>query len=143
MGYNMHNRTTFQDIANIRLEEAKTLLDHGKYSGAYYLSGYVIECALKACIAKDTREYDFPPKRGIVDKIYSHDLNQLLSHSSLKALHTQEIVSNRQLEVNWAIVINWSEESRYEKHEQREAEELFNAVSDINGGVFEWIKQHW
>ena len=78
-----------------------------------------------------------------MDKIYSHDLSQLLSHSSLKALHTQEIVSNRQLEVNWAIVINWSEESRYEIHEQREAEELFNAVSDLNGRVFEWIKQHW
>ena len=55
----------------------------------------------------------------------------------------EEIKTNKQLEVNWAIIVNWSEESRYVKHEKREAEEMFNAISDLDGGVFEWIKLHW
>ncbi|MEL0589524.1 MAG: hypothetical protein U1V55_07060 [Planktothrix rubescens PR222] len=36
------------------------LLDNHQYSGAYYLSGYVIECALKACIAKKTQQLPIP-----------------------------------------------------------------------------------
>jgi HEPN domain-containing protein len=30
------------------------LLEAGLYAGAYYLAGYAVECALKACIAKKT-----------------------------------------------------------------------------------------
>ncbi|MCP5119377.1 MAG: HEPN domain-containing protein, partial [bacterium] len=48
------NRTDFQNLALERLDDAKVLLDGGRYNGAYYLSGYVVECALKACIAKLT-----------------------------------------------------------------------------------------
>ncbi|MBI0577948.1 HEPN domain-containing protein [Neobacillus cucumis] len=49
------------------MKDAKVLLDHECYDGAYYLSGYVIECALKACIAKYTKEFDFPDKK-LIDK---------------------------------------------------------------------------
>lgn len=48
------NRLDLQNLALARLEEVEVLLNNHKYSGAYYLSGYVIECALKACIAKQT-----------------------------------------------------------------------------------------
>jgi HEPN domain-containing protein len=54
------NRGDFQELSIIRLQDAKILLDNKCYDGAYYLSGYVVECALKACIAKKTREHDFP-----------------------------------------------------------------------------------
>jgi hypothetical protein len=53
------NRGEFQELAMIRLQDAKMLLDSECYDGAYYLTGYVIECALKACIAKKTKEFDF------------------------------------------------------------------------------------
>ncbi len=46
------NRSDLQNLATIRLRDAEVLLDNGRYDGAYYLLGYVIECALKACIAK-------------------------------------------------------------------------------------------
>ena len=49
------NRADFQKLAEIRLEEAATLLNAGKFDGAYYLSGYAVECGLKACIAKQTK----------------------------------------------------------------------------------------
>jgi hypothetical protein len=46
------NRNDFQKISRLRVKEAKALLDNGYPAGAYYLMGYAVECALKACIAK-------------------------------------------------------------------------------------------
>lgn len=45
-------RADFQRVAVMRIEEAQALLDAGKWDGAYYLAGYSIELALKACIIK-------------------------------------------------------------------------------------------
>jgi len=52
------NRTELQRLSRIRIKEAKFLLDGGCYNGAYYLAGYAVECALKACIAKQTHRHD-------------------------------------------------------------------------------------
>lgn len=38
-------------------------MDQGLYDGAYYLSGYAVEWALKACIAKNVKRYDFPDRK--------------------------------------------------------------------------------
>jgi hypothetical protein len=56
------NRTDFQELADVRIGEAEVLVAQGKWDGAYYLAGYAVECALKACIAKLTNLHDFPPK---------------------------------------------------------------------------------
>lgn len=39
-------------LSEVRLEEEQSLLANRYYSGAYYLAGYSVELALKACIAK-------------------------------------------------------------------------------------------
>ncbi len=49
------NRSDFQRLTRLRLDEAKVLLANERYQGAYYLIGYAVECALKACIAKQTK----------------------------------------------------------------------------------------
>jgi hypothetical protein len=59
------------------------------------------------------------------------NLTQLLGVASLDMLFKQEIKTNKELGINWAIVVNWSEESRYVKYEKRETEEIFNAISLI------------
>jgi len=138
----MLNRTILQQLAEIRKDEAETLLNTQKYSGAYYLSGYVIELAFKACIAKETKKYDFPDRKRVSES-YVHNLSNLLSLSNLKLEYQRLIGTNRQLEVNWSIVKDWSEESRYDTWTKEQAEAMFGAVTDTNGGVFEWIKQHW
>lgn len=38
---------------------------------------------------------------------------------------------------------DWSEQDRYKKHTQAEAQDIYEAVADPNEGVLEWIKQHW
>ena len=77
------NRTDFQEIAELRLRESRALLDAGFPGGAYYLAGYAVECALKACIAKRTQEHDFPDKK-LVNDSHTHNLKELLRLAELK-----------------------------------------------------------
>jgi hypothetical protein len=46
------NRVEPQRLAKERISDAKVLLGARHWVGAYYLAGYAVECALKACIAK-------------------------------------------------------------------------------------------
>src|SRR5439155_18484686 len=64
------NRADFHKLTEIRMREAKVLLARKCYEGAYYLAGYAVECALKACIAKRTQAHDFPPKPDLVRSFY-------------------------------------------------------------------------
>jgi HEPN domain-containing protein len=47
-------RKDLQFLARARIAEAKALLGSGNPHGAYYLAGYAVEFALKACIARGT-----------------------------------------------------------------------------------------
>jgi HEPN domain-containing protein len=56
------NREDLKRLSLIRIREAHVLLKASEYSGAYYLAGYSLECALKACTAKSVQRFDFPDK---------------------------------------------------------------------------------
>ena len=56
------NKSDFENLANIRIIEAEVLLYSGNYPGEYYLAGYAVECALKACIAKQVKHMIFQIK---------------------------------------------------------------------------------
>jgi len=43
-------RLEWQQLAERWLVDAKRLLDDHRWSAAYYLAGYAVECGLKACI---------------------------------------------------------------------------------------------
>lgn len=136
------NRLDFQEIAKIRIQESSVLLDAGFPDGAYYLAGYAVECALKACIAKRTREHDFPEKT-LVNSSYTHKLKDLLKLAELKTELETVLQADPSMEVNWAIVQDWSEESRYEKRTVQEATVLLSAIGDKEGGLLPWIMQRW
>jgi hypothetical protein len=44
------NRVDFQNLATERLSDAEALIAGGRFDCAYYVAGYAVECALKACI---------------------------------------------------------------------------------------------
>src|SRR5207249_1916826 len=94
-------RKHFQLLAQLRADEAAVLVRNRKKMGAFYLGGLAIECALKACIAKKTRRYEFPRDRKYVDKVYSHDLSELLKLAGLNDQLDQDLKSNRNLATNW------------------------------------------
>jgi hypothetical protein len=134
-------RKDFQRLAELRAREAAALLRTRNPIGSYYLSGYAVECALKACIAKQTRRHEFPLSVKYVNSVYTHRLEKLLELADLDQQLRQDMRTNTVLARNWAIVRDWSEESRY-------------VTSGLNGrdlhtaligpdGVFSWIKQRW
>ena len=136
------NRYDFQRLTAVRLRDAKVLLDSGNYEGAYYLVGYAVECALKACIAKQTRRYDFP-EVAVVRQSHTHDFEQLIRVARLETDRTVAIRSDPNLEANWLVVQKWRESSRYESINRQQAEELFAAVSQRRHGVLRWVKKYW
>jgi HEPN domain-containing protein len=137
------NRGIFQRISEIRLRDAATLLKARQYSGAYYLIGYAVECALKACVAKQVRRYDFPDK-NLANKAFTHDLENLMSLSGLAPELKKEMEANIPLELNWAVVKDWSESSRYEIGiTEAQARDLYSACTARTDGVLNWIRRRW
>ena len=137
------NRDDLQRLAKIRVREARVLLRNECFEGAYYLLGYAVECALKACVAKQTKKHDFPDRKRVMDT-YVHDLEKLMNVSGLKTQHDQHMKSNPNFELNWAIVKDWSEEKRYSASITRsEAKNLYSAVTARRGGVLTWLKKLW
>jgi len=59
------DRRALQELSRVRLKEARALAAVGLFDGSYYLAGYAVECALKACIAKGTRRFEFPDKKKV------------------------------------------------------------------------------
>jgi hypothetical protein len=137
------NRSDLQRLCRIRLREARTLFRNGCFEGAYYLSGYAVECALKACIARKVRQFDFPDRR-LVHESYTHDLAKLVSVSGLQGPLHAEMRTNRDLELNWGIVKDWSEEARYwDTISRTRARELYSAIAGRRNGVLTWLKKWW
>lgn len=129
------NRSDLQKLTKLRVREAQVLLNSQCYEGAYYLLGYAIECAFKACIAKQTKRYDFPNK-NLANSIYTHDLNTLLKFSGLEQEHRKESKSNPNFELNWTIVKDWKEDARYSIGITRDqAETLRSAILSRKDGI--------
>jgi len=139
-----YNRANFQELARLRLNEAKLLAREGEFSGARYLAGYAIECALKARIAMQFRENEIP-ERALVNRIYTHDISELLRLAGLEA----ELDANRrvdaELDRRWSTVSSWNEQARYLIWTREDASAMIDAV-DGDGraeGLLQWLIARW
>ncbi|WP_349362175.1 HEPN domain-containing protein [Methylocystis sp. JR02] len=126
-------------LAEERLREALALLGVQRWSGAFYLSGYAIELALKAVIADQFRANEIPDK-NLVKNIYTHDLEDLLSLAQLKPALQERSRRSSQFVANWNTVMGWNESARYRRIEETEARALLEAISDPTEGIFAWIR---
>lgn len=136
------NRRDLQDLSRTRLKEAKALLRMRYPDGAYYLAGYAVECALKACIAKATLRYDFPERKR-VDDSHTHNLEKLMKLANLEEAWSEQAERDSAFRSNWDLVKVWSEQSRYGKHDSAKARALVTAVNDRQHGVMVWIRRRW
>jgi hypothetical protein len=134
----------FRELAETRLLDANALFLAERFDAAYYLASYVVECALKACIARSTREHDFSPKARKVADYYSHDLEKLIR------LAAPEFEEDRNedtiLAGYWDLVTRWNEESRYELHRadaEKLAEGILLAISDVEHGILKCLSKYW
>jgi hypothetical protein len=134
-------RHDFQRLADLRASEAGVLAHNRKQQGAYYLAGYAVECALKACIAKQTKRHEFPPKHDYVREVYTHDLNKLLRLAGLDKQLETDMKANAALASNWNVVKLWDEAKRYVSSGLK-GKDMYAALTGSDG-VLTWIKQRW
>jgi HEPN domain-containing protein len=135
-------RRDCQELATLRLKEARFLLGAQCWEGAYYLAGYAAECALKACIARQTLRYEFPDKKRVNDS-HTHDLEKLVSVAGLWEALLLARSQSSDFDANWIIVSDWWELSRYERPVQADAENLLRALAAPRHGVMQWLKRFW
>jgi HEPN domain-containing protein len=137
------NRRGLQVLTRDRLADTRALLRARRYAAAYYMAGYAIECALKACIAKRINRHDFPDKKLINDS-YTHDLTKLVGIAALKSRLDAAHAADKAFRLNWEVVRDWSEEDRYNPNISRDdARELYSAIIKRRTGVMTWLRSHW
>jgi HEPN domain-containing protein len=141
------NRKHLQALAKTRLKDAKALLGRKWWSGAYYLSGYVIECGFKACLLRHLGEsgavFGEPNYLKRLADCWTHDLVKLVGLAGLDADFGAARAANPDLEKHWGVTKDWKETSRYEEKTEAEATALYEAVSHNPDGVFRWIQSRW
>jgi hypothetical protein len=100
-----------------------------------------VECALKAVVAAQVNQEDFPDKK-LADAVHTHDLVKLrgLAGPGEDGPHGQLSPAQN---VNWLVAKDWRETSRYETNSEIEARSLYAAVSDPTEGVLPWLRTHW
>jgi hypothetical protein len=134
--FNQTKMDTTEEIMRLskeRLSEAKILFDNGKFDGAYYLSGYSIELALKAKICE----------RFCIPNLFTSDEKKLQAIVGInevrKAVRT---ANNKSLSLGNSIFFqNWSEDIRYKpcgSIGKPECGELLELLAKENG-ILEWI----
>lgn len=137
------NKSDLEALVDIRVSEAEVLLEYENYQGAYYLAGYALECAIKACIAKQVQQFDFPNK-DLAQKSHQHKLTDLLGVAGLKQKLSEKEQADTDFQLNWAVAKDWTVDSRYERSiESTKANDLYQAVTDENSGILAWLKTFW
>ena len=119
------------------------MFEAGRYSGSWYVSGYVLELALKSVVCKtlDLVEYPETALRGRAFK--THDVAELILLAGLQArlaVETKDLAFQR----NWETVTEWSPEDRYGLVRTRQdVADLLAAYNDPVKGVLAWLTRHW
>jgi HEPN domain-containing protein len=133
------DRLQFQRLSDLRLKDAEILLEAQRWDAAYYLLGYSIECALKACIARQFRADDVPDKR-LVNSFYTHDLDKLLDLTDLRLEMERGESRISDFAISWNLITKWSETLRYDENRSGvDAWEMYDAVKS----VLQWLKKQY
>jgi HEPN domain-containing protein len=138
-------RSEWRRMADARVRDAAALLKARRWSSAYYLAGYAVECGLKACVVAHVRknlDVIFRDRR-FSEKCWTHDFKELFRLADLTARWDADTSANPALRKNWELVQNWSESSRYQRKTRPDAEKLYQAITDPAHGVLPWIRNHW
>ena len=144
----MSNSKDFWDLAETRLEDAEGLIAIKRWSCAYYIAGYAVECALKALIIRETERTgsifdDRKSAAQFLEGFFVHELEQLLKSTGLEADFGLARSANPALNDNWFVVKDWKETTRYNHKDQSQAERLVDAINHSTDGVMKWIRDRW
>ena len=137
------NRGELQRLVRDRLRDAQVLLAGRRWTGAYYLSGYAVECALKSCVIAHLMRTDQLPERHYSEQCWTHNLKQLVTLAGLKADLDASAARDPDLERHWDVVKDWNESTRYTRQSRAKALALYKSITDSKHGVLRWIRSRW
>src|SRR5215216_6479179 len=120
-------RADLQAIAQAKLDNARLLLQHKRFSDAYYLAGYAIEIGLKACIAAQISAETIPDK-AFLTKILNHQFPVLIGLAGLATPLKEQQDRDPVFAANWALASEWSPDVRYETKDGMMAQLMITAV---------------
>lgn len=135
------SRSTLRLLAEAKVNDARLLFENRRHSNAYYLYGYGIELGLKACIARQIIAETIPDKT-ILNRFLTHKLGDLVALAGLTT-HLQERRKKPDFDSRWAVVAEWSEDSRYDMVDIVVATAMRDAVEHTEHGIMKWLRQHW
>jgi hypothetical protein len=135
-------RADLQAIAQSKIDDAILLSANGRFSNAYYLSGYSVEIGLKACIAAQVSAETIPDK-AFLRGVLNHQFPLLIGLAGLAGPLKEQQDKDAQFASYWAIVNEWSPDCRYETKDSMSAQLMVQSVSHPDSGVLKWIKAHW
>lgn len=128
-----------KELAEVRLEESRSLYANGHYIGAYYLAGYTIELLLKHVICKKLSVDIFdnsPTSNKVAKAFYTHDLYSLFILSGLFERLSKDKAEDNGLSKAYDKVENWNEGRRYELTcSQQTAKEFLKAVELVRSCI--------
>lgn len=136
------SRTNLQKLAQLKYDDSCLLLENERYCNSYYLAGYAVELALKACVAKQIRAEEIPDK-ATINGVYTHNFDHLVGLAGLRAEMKTAQDSDSSFHAFWGITGEWSPNSRYDIVDSTSAQLLLTAIGDADHGVLRWIKIHW
>jgi HEPN domain-containing protein len=139
------NRVQWQQLAERWLVDAQALLDAHRWSAAYYVAGYAVECGLKACVLvrlAAAPEVIFETKK-FSENCWTHSALELVKLAGLEAVRATDAAANPALLKNWLTVKDWSEKARYQAVSHQKAKKLYAAITDKPNGVMQWIRARW
>jgi hypothetical protein len=138
------NREELRQLAEDRVSDAKVLIDAGRWSGAYYLVGYAMECGLKACVlAFVERTGEIFRDKDFSKRCFTHKIGELLDVSGLKNYHNESLKINPIFAGYWGVAKDWSEATRYQQRSEADAKGLYEAITNEPDGVLRWIRANW
>ena len=116
--------TVFKEVAQLRLADAKSLLEQKRFNGAIYMAGYAVECHLKYAACQRCGETYLPPNLEV------HDWDILVKAAGLLS----DIKSQKQVSLlYYALVEVWGPSLRYRttKYSNKEALQLYKELSSL------------
>ena len=140
-------------MAEVRLADAKVLLDGGRWEFAYYAAGYAVECGLKSCVLSRmiitgiVFEEKWDGRRWLPDEFRTHELEKLVELAGLKDQRNADLQASAEagndFRKNWETVMRWTVFSRYAGKSEDDAKQLVAAIIDESHGVMRWIRTFW
>lgn len=137
------NRVDLQQLADERVADAAALLQAQRWSAAYYLLGYAVECAIKVCATRLFHEHEVPEKK-LVENFYTHNFNKLIEIAGIKPALDARTANDPVFQKHWETANTWNETSRYDPYTpEAVAKNMQTAVTDPVSGVLPWLKTLW